>query len=382
MDGDSLGLVSLSVRQALDACNTALHGLGPLLLEGEVTEYRLNQDKFVFFKLKDESGEAVVDCFAMKFVLSMPLSDGMKVRMVAEPKVHQKSGKFSFVVKKAMILGEGNLKIAFEQLKQRLQAEGLFSAQRKRELPRYPQQIAVLSSRDAAGFGDFMRILGQRLPGVACTLYQCAVQGMRAERELISALERANERHDIDAIIIMRGGGSAEDLQVFNSELLARAIVRSRIPVMVAVGHERDVSIADYVADVRAATPTNAAQLLVPTQEEFTTYLHGSLHRMKTMVLQQTARQQRMMQSLLNRAAQQITQQVSLCRQRVTASQRAIEALAPHAVLARGYALVTDHTGNVLQGTAMIAATEKAKLHVYDGTLSVTITSHEPTTTA
>jgi exodeoxyribonuclease VII large subunit len=374
MEEISLERGTLSVRQTIEYCNGLLQGL-PIILQGEVVEYRVNQDKFVFFKLKDDDGMAVVDCFMMKFALPIPLEDGMKLRVIAEPKIQTKTGKFGLTIKKLMVVGEGGLKRAFEQLKNTLQAEGLFSAARKRQLPRYPRSIAIISSKDAAGFGDFMRIIQQRLPGVRCTLFNAAVQGMRAEKELIQALQTANDRADFDVVVMIRGGGSTEDLQVFNTETLARAIVRSRIPVMVGVGHERDVSIADYCADVRAATPTNAAQLLIPTREEFTAYITGLQQRARYAIAGQIAQKQSQLHNQTQRMHQAIHNRIHDYRQKSALLEARIASLSPHAVLERGYALVTNQAGVVFPRGQDIPLEEQVQIHFSDIQIQATINS-------
>lgn len=259
--------VPVRVADAIRLCNAALHQFD-LWIEGEVAQYSVSRGKFVWFDLKDETEEARLNCFMMLHQQSIPLEDGMRVLVRARPGIFSKSGKFTLSVQSVEAKGDGSLKRAFELLRAKLEKEGLFAAERKRALPPYPGAIGIISSADAAGFGDFRRIAESRFPGVVYTFCNVAVQGANAEAEIVSAFAHLNEVHPLDAIVLVRGGGSMEDLHAFNSEPVARAIVRSRVPVVVGVGHERDVTIADFCADLRAATPSNAAELLLPNQEE------------------------------------------------------------------------------------------------------------------
>ncbi len=273
---------ALTVSQFVEFLNTALAtAVFPegAVIEGEVVEYRMSQGKWIWFKLKDES--AVVDCFATVWQLRTPLEDGMKVRAYGMPKVHPKSGKFSVNVERVELVGEGALRRAFELLKKKLEAEGLFSAARKRLLPRFPRKIGLIASAESAAYGDFMRILGNRWGGLEIALADVSVQGRDAVAEITSAFRWFNAHPDAaEVLVLTRGGGSMEDLQAFNSEEVARAVFSSLLPVIVGVGHERDESLADYAADVRASTPSNAAERLVPDRRDILSFIDGGVRRM------------------------------------------------------------------------------------------------------
>lgn len=273
---------ALTVSQFVEFLNTALAtAVFPegAVIEGEVTEYRMSQGKWIWFKLKDES--ATVDCFATVWQLRTPLEDGMKVRAYGLPKVHPKSGKFSVNVERVELVGEGALRRAFELLKKKLEAEGLFSLGRKRQLPRFPQKIGLIASAESAAYGDFMRILGNRWGGLEIVLADVSVQGRDAVSEITAAFRWFSRHPDAaEVLVLTRGGGSMEDLQAFNSEDVARAVFSSVIPVVVGVGHERDESLADYAADVRASTPSNAAERLVPDRREILSFVDGGVRQM------------------------------------------------------------------------------------------------------
>jgi exodeoxyribonuclease VII large subunit len=271
-----------SVSQFVEFLNTALAtAVFPegAIIEGEVAEYRVSQGKWIWFKLKDES--AVVDCFATVWQLRTPLEDGMKVRASGVPKMHPKSGKFSVNVERVELVGEGALRRAFELLRAKLEAEGLFEISRKRQLPRFPRRIGLIASAESAAYGDFMRILGNRWGGIEVIAADVSVQGRDAVREITAAFRRFNAHPDaVDVVVLTRGGGSMEDLQAFNSEDVARAVFSSAVPVVVGVGHERDESLADYAADVRASTPSNAAERIVPDRREILAFVDGGARSM------------------------------------------------------------------------------------------------------
>ena len=249
----------------------------PVAVEGEVSGFSVNQGKWVFFDLKDEKEGALVACFMTAWNLKVVVEDGMRVRIYGSPRIHPKSGKFSITVERVEPVGEGALKRAFELMRQKLESEGLFALERKRALPRFPEHIGLVASRESAACGDFLRILNNRWSGATVHLFHTQVQGEAARAQITQAVEYFStpEAPHVDVLVIVRGGGSLEDLQAFNSEDVARAIFASRVPTVVGVGHERDESIADYVADVRASTPSNAAERIVPDKRELRIQLDG-----------------------------------------------------------------------------------------------------------
>ena len=256
----------LTVTELLDSCNDYLAAsFGDIYVEGEVAEYKLNQGKWVFFSLKDE--ESTISCFLPVWKLTTEITDGMKVRIRGCPKV-TKWGKFSFTVEKIAPVGEGNIKKAFELLKKKLEKEGLFAPERKRPLPDNLVKIGVISSTGAAGYADFCKIVNSRWVGLDIQTCHTQVQGLDAPTQIIRALKYLNERSEVEVIAIIRGGGSKDDLSCFNDEALAREIASSKIPVVTGIGHEVDESIADLVADVRASTPSNCAEMLTHDKRE------------------------------------------------------------------------------------------------------------------
>ena len=252
----------LSVSDFVALVNQTLEFAYPsVMVIGEVAEFRVSQGKWVTFKLKD--AESVIDCFMVAYQLRAPIENGMKVRIVASPKLNGKWGKFSLTVRQVAPIGEGAIKKSFELLKAKLAAEGLFSPERKRALPRIPHRVAVITSTESAAYADFCKIINERWGGLTVLVAHTQVQGAPAADQIIQAIRFFNSYEELpEVLVIIRGGGSAEDLMTFNDEQLAREIARSRIPTLVGVGHEVDHTLADMVADVRAATPTNAAEIL------------------------------------------------------------------------------------------------------------------------
>ena len=253
---------------------------------GEVASFKVNQGKWVFFDIKDE--ESSVGCFMTLWSLRQPIRDGMKVMVRGVPKV-TKWGKFSFTVTSVMPVGEGSLKKAYEMLKKKLAAEGLFDTSKKRPLPADLTKLGVISSMQAAGYADFMKIIDARWGGIKVQVAHTQVQGMDAPDQIIRALKYFNERGEVDVIAILRGGGSADDLSCFNDEQLVRAIAASRIPVITGIGHEVDESLADLAADVRASTPSNAAEMLTRDRTEELAKLTRTMSRAEQTIMQQIA---------------------------------------------------------------------------------------------
>lgn len=251
------------------------------VIEGEISEYKVNQGKWIFFKIKDEN--SVLECFSTVFQLKTPLEDGMQVRLFGRPAIYAKSGRFSLNVQWAEPSGEGALKRAFELLKAELEKEGMFSLSRKRKIPKFPKRIGLIASKESAAYKDFIKVLNGRFGGIEIYLYHVLVQGEGSVESIVSAFEYFNEKQSelqLDLMCLIRGGGSLEDLKSFNSREVAYAVFGSLAPVVCGVGHEQDVSIADLIADVRASTPSNAAELIVPQRDDVIFDINGKIYGM------------------------------------------------------------------------------------------------------
>jgi exodeoxyribonuclease VII large subunit len=264
--------------------------LGSVCVEGEVSGYRMQASGHQYFTLKDERAQVACVWFAGRSSgRAVPLSDGMAVQVRGSATVYETQGKFQINVRSVQAAGTGLLQARFEALKRRLQQEGLFDQGRKRSLPRYPQTVALLTSPTGAVVQDMLKVLGRRAPWVRVLVYPAKVQGAGAAEEIAAGLQFLNAESgrllpEIDVIICGRGGGSMEDLWCFNEEVVARALFASRLPVVSAVGHETDFTIADFVADHRAATPSVAAEMVVPDRIALKAQVEAFSLRMESLV--------------------------------------------------------------------------------------------------
>ncbi|MEO5690921.1 MAG: exodeoxyribonuclease VII large subunit [Candidatus Saccharimonadales bacterium] len=337
----------LKVSDAIALINQTLDYSYPtLVVEGEVSSFKVNQGRYVFFDLKDASG--TLSCFMMLAQLRIAIEDGMTIQVVAQPKLTQ-WGKFSLTVRDIKPVGEGSLKRAFELLLKRLHAEGLFDEGRKRRLPELPSRIGVIGSTQSAGYADFIKILNERWGGVDVIVAHTAVQGVEAPRQIVRAIEHMNQLPELpDVLVIIRGGGSLDDLSAFNDEPLVRAIASSRVPVVTGIGHEVDTSLADLAADVRAATPSNAATMIVPDRQEIIRQTTDTVRHIirsmqqRAVELGDKIRDQRCTQLRI------IEQTVADMRQRVMMQSALIKQLDPKQALHRGYSLLYDEKGTVI----------------------------------
>jgi len=379
----------IGVKAFLDILNETLSFAFPAVtVEGEVSSFKVNQGKWVFFDLKD--GDATLPCFMPVYQLKVPLEDGMKVRVGGVPKVTH-WGKFSFTAKTVALAGEGELKRAFELLQAKLEQEGLFDPARKRPLPRFPQRIGLITSGASAAYADFIKILEQRWGGLDVQLADIQVQGVAAPDQVINAISYFNEMATPpEVLVVIRGGGSLEDLQAFNTEAVARAIAASRAPVLVGVGHEVDISLADFAADQRAATPTDAARLVVPDRTEVMGQVanlrrqmeqalgsaiaergHAIAHQVAA--LEHFVRLPRArVETLEGRLLHSQRQILQLQRQKLVGLQRLMASFDPKATLKRGYAIVR-HEERVVTAADQVSPGNSLMIQLAAGTLKTRV---------
>ncbi|MEX0919867.1 MAG: exodeoxyribonuclease VII large subunit [Candidatus Saccharimonadales bacterium] len=256
----------LSVSELVEVINNTLEATLPqVVVEGEVAGYKEWNSRLAFFDLKDE--DSVINCMIPLGRISSPIEDGMRIKVYADLKLTKK-GRFSLNVVRLEPVGEGAIKKAFELLKSKLEKEGLLADERKRPTPEYPGRVGVITSLESAAYQDFLKIINARWVGMEVLSYHVQVQGDVAEDQIIKAIDYFNQMASpVDILVLIRGGGSQEDLLVFNSELVARAVAGSRSATVVGIGHEVDISLAELVADIRAATPTDAARLITPDKD-------------------------------------------------------------------------------------------------------------------
>ncbi|MCL2569099.1 MAG: exodeoxyribonuclease VII large subunit [Oscillospiraceae bacterium] len=367
--------------------------LQDIFVAGELSNYKLYPSGHHYFSLKDAEG--TLRCVMFKGSggkLVFRPENGMKVVANGRVSVFPRDGAYQLYVNQLIPHGTGDLHIAFEQLKEKLAKEGLFDPAHKKPIPRFPERIALITSGAGAAVRDMIRVLGTRYPLAKVIVMPVRVQGVEAPPEIVGALTYANRHQVADLIIAGRGGGSIEDLWAFNDESVARAIFASKIPVISAVGHEPDVTIADFVADVRAATPSNAAELAVPHIDELREILDHSRARMTMVVRRQLMQyrqrltdfrekpvlesplgyiQQRRLafEHMRERLSAVAWQQTAARRERFVTLAAKLDALSPLKVLGRGFSVVKSGDGKVLNRAGDVKIGEKISVTLSEGTL-------------
>ena len=372
--------------------------LGNLCVRGEISNYKVYPSGHHYFTLKDAEGALRCVMFRSSAQrLRFRPENGMQVIAYGRVTVFPRDGAYQLYCSALTADGAGDLYVAFEQLKEKLSKEGLFDPANKRPLPKYPQTIAIITSAAGAAIMDMLRILGKRYPLTKIKLLPVRVQGAEAPAEIAGAIRYANRYRVADLIITGRGGGSMEDLWAFNDERVARAIFDSKIPVISAVGHEPDVTISDYVADLRAATPSNAAELAVPDQQELRkklSMMQASMEQsvQKTLKLSRQRltglAEKRALQSPLNyvedrrvlldflstrlhAAGQKMLHEKKQRFVRLTA---ALDAMSPLKVLSRGYSMVTDEAGTLVTSADTVEPGQRIHVSLRSGSLTAQVT--------
>ena len=368
--------------------------LSGLLVRGELSNYKMYPSGHHYFTLKDSQGALRCVMFRGDAAsLRFRPENGMQVIAAGRITVFPRDGQYQLYCVRLTPEGAGDLHVAFEQLKEKLLREGLFDQAHKRPLPAYPRRIALITSPAGAAVRDMLRILGARYPLAQVRVLPVRVQGEGAAEEIAAALDWANLHQAADLIITGRGGGSMEDLWAFNEECVARAIYRSQIPVISAVGHEPDVTIADFVADLRAATPSNGAELAVPDQNELYAWLDGLAKRLEKGTGSLLARRRKDLERLgrsrmltdpgayfrdrrllldyqgqrLGHGAGQI---LSRARERLARDSAALDAMSPLKVLGRGYSIARNENGTLIASVKDAAPGERLELRLSDGSLA------------
>ncbi len=332
-----------SVSDFVRGVNELLSGI-PACVQGEVSNFKIAQNRFVWFDLKDES--SYVSCFMLAFQLDQPLEDGMQIQVIGRPSLFQKSGKFHLRANKIQIVGEGSLKKGYELLKAKLTKEGLFDADRKRALPRFPKRIGLVTSSDAAAYTDVLKILKNRWAGVEIYHFPVNVQGAQAVPSIVLALQEINHSYtkELDVIILTRGGGSMEDLQAFNDEAVVRAAFALKVPLVAAIGHERDETLVEYVADQRASTPSNAAEMVVPDKRDVIEQLRMSVQRQYRSL--QTSHH--VVTERISTAVSLLSKQMEQYHQNVNHLEALLRSYNPKQILERGYSITRTANGEVI----------------------------------
>lgn len=383
----------LSVSAFLSYLNEtfkAIWDVQEVAVEGEVTGYRPGSGQWIGFDLKDEQG--LVNVFLPAWKLHVPLEDGMRVRVFGMPRIYPKYGKFSINAERIELSGDGSLKKALALLRQKFQEEGLFDPSRKRPLPRFPVRVALIASRESAAYGDFLRIVNERWCGLEIDAYHVIVQGEKAPNQLVHAIKVANEQ-TYDAIVLTRGGGSVEELMAFNDERVVRAVFGSKIPMLVGIGHERDITFAEEVADVRGSTPTDCARRLVPDRADILFSIASFEDTIRVSLLSTVERLSRVADNVMVRAAhwlkdvrqkseteiafvnERLRSWYAQLQERLVSVTRLLVSYDPHRVVARGYAIVRDKAGRIQTDVKRLAVKESVAIELRDGTIETMIES-------
>ncbi len=400
LDLQQSGAAALSVSELNEYARRLMAG-DPLLrgleVTGEISGYKHHYSGHRYFSLNDDSARVQCVMFRQQAAgLDFEPSDGMRVTVRASASIFPRDGTFQLYVSAMRKAGQGDLYARFERLKQKLLAEGLFDPARKRDIPTMPRIIGVATSETGAAIRDIIHVARRRNPNVGILLAPCAVQGEGAAQEIVRAIERLNRNGESDVLLVGRGGGSVEDLWAFNEECVARAIAASNIPVISCVGHEIDFTIADFVADLRAPTPSAAAELAVPVLSQLRDALDGLITRLAGALAggQQVRRLEleklcaatpmaaprrviieprlEVLAQLDGRARATLPAAFQRSANRLIAAEASLRALSPSAVLDRGYAIVRGNRG-IIERAADAAAGENIRITYSDGELGAVI---------
>ena len=350
--------------------------LGNLSVIGEVSNLKFHQTGNVFFSLKDSRSK--VDCFigAQNVPnLSAELKEGAMVICHGYVRVYEPRGTYSLNVRDVEMQGIGELTLAFEQMKQKLDKEGLFDLDHKKPLPDFPKSVGVVTASTGAAIRDIVRIISDRNDYVDIYVFPVTVQGERAAPSIAGAIDYANREYPfLDVLIVGRGGGSIEDLWAFNEEQVARSVYASEIPIISGVGHEIDVTICDLVADLRAATPTDAANQAVPDTHELRRQLAEmgeDLSGRMTWRVEQARKRLDSMDMKLQKSLME--QRVASARRQIEDLKDKLEALHPDNIVERGYAMITDGDGKVLTGVSQMNPGDRIRIRTKDGEAGATV---------
>lgn len=394
--------------------NTYLYQVGEVVVEGEISEIKVSQNQWLFITIKDK--ESSVEVFSTVYKISSYdlLEEGMLVHVYGSPGLYKKSGRFSIRAEQIVPAGEGALRLAFEKLKLKLEREGLFDLERKRPLPTFPERIGLITAENSRAYSDFVKCLKERMGGLKIYFYPVSVQGENSVGSILNAFNYFNSNADnFDVLVLARGGGSLEELQSFNDERVARAIFSSQVPVVCGVGHEEDVSIADLVSDMRASTPSNAAELMVKDRREIIkeinfnlriienhlrqfiwdknqaifknvsilsnaisreiSSLHGIISKFNTRFVL-FAREVIDFSQQVYTAKKQLAKSVDfwIVQQKTSLSflTRLMENLNPYRVLERGFSITVDKNGSVLKSTKNVKNGESIITTLFSGKIN------------
>ena len=388
-----------SVSDATTLIKSVLEmNIPPIWVEGELSSWKRATSGHLYFNLKDSSSLLPTVMWKQSALsLLFKPEDGMKVRALGKITVYEKSGKYQMIASQLQPLGIGDLYQEFERLKKRLSEEGLFDEDRKKEIPRYPFIIGVVTSAKGAVIADIINVLNSRAPHVKVILESARVQGEGAAEEIVSAIEKFNSSGEVDLLIVGRGGGSIEDLWAFNEEAVARAIAASELPIISAVGHETDYSISDFVADLRAPTPSAAAELAAPRYDDLLENISSLERTISDLISDQLRDFERILDEydteygweqfnkMLKEEEKKISSLIEVMKLnedhllnifelKANSMRKMLDSLNPLSVLERGYSIVSlERNDTIIRNANQISENDAIKVKLHVGNLTATV---------
>jgi len=373
-----MALKPVTVTQLNEYISRVL-GTDPLLsnisVTGEISNLKFHSSGHVYFSMIDQSSK--VNCFLPASCfrnLAYTLGDGLNVTVRGYINVYKKGGAYTLFIRELEVAGEGDLSTAFELLKKKLQEEGLFDPSFKKKIPAFPKKIGILTSKTGAAVRDMVKIIQSRTKAVDVIIFPVPVQGTGAAAQMADMLDHVNENfYDIDTLIIGRGGGNAEDLWPFNEEVLARAIFRSRIPVISAVGHEIDFSISDFVADLRAETPTAAAEKAVPDDSQIIRSLDTYRSQLNSALKNKVMYHQMSLKSCIQDMRSVLIRRIDRFEHEIKQNLITLEENNPSNILSKGYTFMEGPDGKVVASASDMEEGGRYRIYFRDGTVEVTV---------
>ena len=388
-----------SVSDATTLIKSVLEmNIPPIWVEGELSSWMRAASGHLYFNLKDSSSLLPTVMWKQSALsLLFKPEDGMKVRALGRISVYEKSGKYQMIASQLQPLGIGDLYQEFERLKKRLSEEGLFDEDRKKEIPRYPFRIGVVTSAKGAVIADIINVLNRRAPHVKVILESARVQGEGAAEEIVNAIKKFNSRGEVDLLIVGRGGGSIEDLWAFNEEAVARAIAASELPIISAVGHETDYSISDFVADLRAPTPSAAAELAAPRYDDLLENISSLERTISDLISDQLRDFERILDEydteysweqfnkMLTEEEKKISSLIEVMKLnedhllnifelKANSMRKMLDSLNPLSVLERGYSIVSlERNDTIIRNANQISENDAIKVKLHVGNLTATV---------
>jgi len=360
-----------SVSDAVAVLNQTLDYAFPsMTIIGEISSFNVSKGKWLYFDIKDDGSK--LKCFGTVFQLKMPLEDGMKVELIAKPRLHNLYG-FSLNVVSVRPVGEGSIKKASDLLLAKLEKERLFAVDRKRPIPHAPVRVGVIASEQSAAYADFIKIMNARWRGVEIELYDSLVQGADAPDSLIAGINYFNQlSHTPEVLVITRGGGSADDLAAFSEEQVVRSVAASRIPTLVAIGHEVDTSLAELAADLRASTPSNAAELLFPDQADVASSLALKKSALQDGLRNRLDKEQATIERYKSQLSVAVDRMLTQKSSELSHAKSLLETVHPKATLKRGYALI-ELEGRLVSSVKQLHVDQNIDVTLRDGKINAKV---------